>query len=135
MTAIGSVNGVVLHFDDVPGCTSVAGVLQVPAEFCRYESPTGMPMLPPAPATHWTWIGPVGKTQGPKLLSRSPQALPSKFEKTPWRGGGTVPWTGVAPAGTGVENTAHVPAPVGGATVSDLPSCATYKPTLNRLVA
>ncbi len=53
--------------------------------------------LPPAPATHCTWIGPVGAIQAgfpgmpwPKSLSRSPQALPSRFDQMPLNGGGNV---------------------------------------------
>ncbi len=110
---------VALHFDDVPGCTSVAGVSQVPAWFCPYETPTKTPRLPSAPAMHFTWIGPVGTTQGPKSPLRSPQALPSEFVKVPLNGGGNVLFSGGVPAGTGVVNTAHVCAPVGGAALSD----------------
>ena len=117
-TTIGIVNDVVLHFDDVPGCTSVAGVSQVPALFCRYESATEMLRLPPGPATHFTWIGPVGAIQAgfpgmpwPKSLSRSPQALPSRFDQVPLNGGGNVALTGGVPGGTGVVPTEHVSPP------------------------
>ena len=106
--------------DDVPGCTSVAGLPQVPALLCRYESATETLRLPPAPATHFTWIWPVGAIQAgfpgmpwPKSLSRSPQALPSRFDQMPLNGAGNSMLTGGVPAGTGVVPTEHVSAPVG----------------------